>query len=353
MWFSGSYLVAWTKASTTVPLLTQGSVADPFPGVIGQEGTTVVIGNEPFSQGLQSGVTLDAGVWLDHGHYFSLEGSGLWLFQREQVQQRSSDGLGNPLFLRPFFDVSANAEGGELASAPGLLAGSVQVHVTEQLWGVELNTALHCHPENPCGLQLFTGIRYLQLSEGLRIDESVTAIAPGFLTLNNVPVPALTDEDDFETVNHFAGLQLGGKYHWQCGRMFMDFMGKAAVGVNQENVRISGFTSAEGQTVQGGVLALPSNIGNYTRNVFAVVPEGGITIGADLTHWLTFKAGYSILYWSNVVRPGDQVDRNVNPGQVPSSGVVGMTGGPTAPSFIFHDSSYWANLFTVGVELRY
>ena len=65
--------------------------------------------------------------------------------------------------------------------------------------------------------------------------------------------------------------------------------------------------------VPAGFLALPTNSGSpYHRNDFAMVPELGATLGLDLTARLRLTAGYSLIYWSKVVRAGDQVDINVN-----------------------------------------
>ena len=58
----------------------------------------------------------------------------------------------------------------------------------------------------------------------------------------------------------------------------------------------------------GGVLTQTSNIGRYYRNPFAVVPEVTISLGVQFAPWLRGTIGYNILYWSNVARPGNQID---------------------------------------------
>src|SRR4029453_13105386 len=69
------------------------------------------------------------------------------------------------------------------------------------------------------------------------------------------------------------------------------------------------------QTFPGGYFALPTNIGSHKRTVFAVVPEVGLTLGFQLTRWASVFAGYSFLYTNNVARPGNQIDRSINPTQ--------------------------------------
>jgi hypothetical protein len=53
---------------------------------------------------------------------------------------------------------------------------------------------------------------------------------------------------------------------------------------------------------------------------------------------------------TNVIRPGDQVDLNVDPNQFPPP----ATSGPfTAPAFAFHDSDIWLQGLNVGLEYNY
>ena len=62
------------------------------------------------------------------------------------------------------------------------------------------------------------------------------------------------------------------------------------------------------------MFAQPTNIGHYSRNVFAVVPEVGLSVGFEVTAWLRLSLGYNFLYWSDVVRPGEQIDRVIGVG---------------------------------------
>ena len=65
-------------------------------------------------------------------------------------------------------------------------------------------------------------------------------------------------------------------------------------------------------TANGGVLALASNIGTFTRDRLAVVPEVGLKIGYDVTDHMRLYAGYNLLAMSDVVRPGNRVASNTN-----------------------------------------
>jgi hypothetical protein len=60
--------------------------------------------------------------------------------------------------------------------------------------------------------------------------------------------------------------------------------------------------------------------------------------------------GYNFLYWSNVIRPGNQVDRVINPNLLPPANGLG---GPNRPTFEFHGSDFWAQGVSFGLEFRY
>ena len=100
----------------------------------------------------------------------------------------------------------------------------------------------------------------------------------------------------------------------------------------------SRYLGGAAQAFNGGLLALPSNIGRYDRDVFSWVPELGVTIGYQCTdHWKLF-VGYNVLYWSSVVRPGEQIDRTVNANQLPPP----VGGGPNRPLFTFNANDFAA-----------
>jgi hypothetical protein len=109
------------------------------------------------------------------------------------------------------------------------------------------------------------------------------------------------------------------------------------------------------QTFTGGYFALPSNIGSHTRTVFAVVPEIGINVGYQITPWASVFVGYSFLYTNNVVRPGNQLNRNVNPNQsVAYTGdPLSVSDAPAVPAFKFNSSDFWAQGVNVGLGFRF
>lgn len=92
------------------------------------------------------------------------------------------------------------------------------------------------------------------------------------------------------------------------------------------------------RTFPGGYFALPINIGDHSRTAFAVVPEIKFNLGYRVTPAATFYVGYGFLYASKVARPGNQINRNINPTQSVSyvGDVPANLDGTAQPAFKFN-----------------
>jgi len=102
-----------------------------------------------------------------------------------------------------------------------------------------------------------------------------------------------------------------------------------------------------------GFLASGSNSGHFTRDVFAVVPEVGINLGWQITTQLRASVGYTFLYWSSVVRPGDQVDVGLSGTQLPTDTRFNPGAGPARPAVLLRGKDFWAQGINFGLEFRY
>ena len=130
--------------------------------------------------------------------------------------------------------------------------------------------------------------------------------------------------------------------------------GGVAMGSTHQEVSINGSTTiAPAAPVRGGLLALPSNIGNYSRDKFTVVPQIGLNVGRQLNNNLRAYVGYNFIYWSSVVRPGDQIDPVINTTQLPDKNGPNPLVGPARPAFTFHDTSFWAQGISFGLAYSF
>ncbi|MFO0927300.1 MAG: BBP7 family outer membrane beta-barrel protein [Gemmataceae bacterium] len=65
-WGSADYLLWWIKgAPLPIPLVSTGDPTAALPGVIGQPGTRVLLGNQEVDTSTRSGFRLNAGGYLD------------------------------------------------------------------------------------------------------------------------------------------------------------------------------------------------------------------------------------------------------------------------------------------------
>jgi Putative beta barrel porin-7 (BBP7) len=360
-WLSAGYELSYIKPwKLTTPLVTTSQPTAPAPqGALGQPSTGILFGDR-VDFGRFDGLRLGAGLFLDDCDKFSVEGIGMVQIPGHVHYGAASDANGNPLIARPIFDVLSGAQASLSDSFAGRSAGSISVDSRSQLLGAELNARYDCRPTDHFHVDALVGFRFLRLAETLTIRDEVTALSDGVLTFNGSPISAgqmLTDVDNFHTVNHFYGLQLGTGFNWEGKWIYAGAYGKIAVGVTDQEVDITGSTTYLNplgtQVAGGGVLALPSNMGQHTRDALGWMPEGGINFGVKVKPCLRLTAGYSFLYWNAVVRPGAQINPAVNSAAISSSQFFGSPGGPPQPQFRFNDETYWVHTLTFGVDFRY
>ena len=145
-------------------------------------------------------------------------------------------------------------------------------------------------------------------------------------------------------MNLFNGLDLGVRTQFRYDAWSLELLGKVAAGPVQRTVSILGTQTvsvpgAAPVVSSGGLLALSSNIGSVTTHTLTAVPEFGVKLGWDVTPHVRVVTGYSVLWWLNVVRPGDVVDVGINPGLIPRPNPA--AGSPSRPAFIGRTSDVW------------
>ncbi len=344
---SAEVLFAWFKSSPTpVPIITDSYVDAP--------GVNVFLGGGSVDTNPNAGFKLTGAYRIDSR--LGVELSGFYIPTRRTSSSVSSTGEpGSIDLLLPFFDVTINQENVAEISFWPEYRGSAQATLSNNLGGGELNATWTMPPNDGWRVDLLGGVRFLQLRESYAITTSSPFNPPN-------PVDIWNTTDAFDARNRFLGVQVGARAAYDQGPWVGSVSGKLALGSMQQRVSVNGYLETNDynnygptQTFSGGYFALPTNSGDHSRNTFAVVPEIGLNVGYRLTPQATVFVGYSFLYMSSVARPGEQIDRNINPTQTVSYGndppVTPV--GPAQPTFSFHTTDFWAQTLSIGLAYRF
>jgi hypothetical protein len=376
LWVSGEYLLWWTKNPSLPPsLITTGPVSDN-PGALGHGGVPLT-GDTVDYHGF-SGFRVTGGLLFDDLGNTGLELSGFFLPRQNQNAFFGSDAKGNPVLAFRYLDPPVNgvaAEDAFQAAVPSVLSagppqlgpyhGTVGYAAENWVWGLEANVFAIAVSDGNSRIQLLAGFRYLNMDDNLDLSFSRTNVAGSGSSVEFLGKPfadpgaTVSSLDAFNTRNQFYGGQVGARSDFRFGQVALGLTGKIALGDTHEVVNING-TSSVGNlsgppiaTANVGQFAGPSNIGRTANDQFAVVPEAEIKLSYFFCENVRAFVGYNILYWSRVVRAGDQVDLTVD-----------TRGDPIDPGFVaksttlfpqsqFNHTDFWAQGIDIGMEFRY
>jgi hypothetical protein len=378
------YLLWWIRQGPTPVLLTTGPDDGIKGGVLGVPGTRVLFDSNNLDFGTISGVRAGAGWNFGEDRFWGIELSGFLLPENRISFTRSSNADGVPLLVRPFLSVDDATESGLEVAGKALdendvlvpsLQGRINIDASTRFWGWEANIVAHSVRDTNRRFDLLGGFRALGLDEELCIQENLLTRKDGALTFQTDPGVVASEidpppgstvrvVDEFSTRNRFYGGQLGGRFQWLWDRWQVDLTGKIAFGVTHQQSTIFGQSVLNNAIVSpGGMLALgtdkiKANIGELSRDQFAVVPEIGIHVHRDITSRIRASVGYGGIYWSAVARPGDQIDRNLNPKLIPTGRNTTATDfnpetDQVRPRAGLRDNGFWAHGANFRIEFRY
>lgn len=366
IYVQGDYLSFWAKGNPLPPLVTTSPPGTPqtAAGVLPESATTsILFGNERVDLNQRNGARINVGYWLVDGEFCGIEGQYFALEQ--QNTNYSAFSTGDPILARPFVDVGPSVAFPTNASAlvafPGFqtplggtgnLEGGINIHTTSniQSGGALYRRLVWIDFDKQCRMDIIMGYRFFRLDDSVTINDDFTF----FPTSGPQAETNFVSQDIFSAKNVFNGGEIGLKwYQYFCGRFSLELIGKCAFGNNREKMYINGSNTITslGQSVPsvGGFLTQPSNIGNYTRDVFAVLPEFNANLRVDITRNLRATMGYTFIYMNRVQRSGDAINLNLNPTQLNGGTLVGAA----EPSFAFNDTTFWVHGVNGGFEYRY
>jgi len=364
---TAEYLAWWVKGANIPPLVTTSppNGVNGVPGAL--PGSTVLLGGDGLDTTFRQGGRLASVWWFDDCASCGIDTRSFFTGRIVNRFAVNSDMV--PNLFRPFTPANPGLGAfSEQVTRAGSTIGGVRAENRSMFWGTEAN-----YRDNICcgcnyRVDLLVGFRYLQLDERLTIVEDFTRVTP--LTVQDFPGGPISTEpagtrviirDSFGTKNQFYGGQLGLVGDYRRDRWTLDFRTTVALGTTHQELDIEGnqtrlIPGAPPAVFNSGLLALNSNIGERSRDVFSVVPEVGLTVGYQVTDHLKTFVGYNFLYWSNVIRPGDQIDTTIDVNRVPRFVPPGVTvpdAGQIRPAVLFKETDFWAHGITAGFEYRW
>jgi hypothetical protein len=368
---SAEYLLWWTKKSPIpVPLVTTTSSPDQMPpATIGADGTSVLLGNQDLNTSTRHGARFTAGAWCDEHGELGLEANYFFLASHTVTRNIASNGGPNDALLAvPFFADDLGMETSFTLAAPSTLAGGATLSLTSRLQGAELNGMVKTCNGPDFQFDVLVGFRFVDLRENLSFATNSLGIQdPSVAGSNNGLI--LNTLDQFDMDNRFYGFQVGARAEYHLGDLFVNGFAKLALGDMHQVATINGtaetnffnapvggpFTGVPTQILPGsGIFAQATNIGRTSRHEFEAVPEVGINVGYYITGGLRAFLGYDFLYLSNVLRPGNQIDRTITFSQTVQNSIAGNPSAPgDRPVVLLVGSSFWAQGLNFGVEWRY
>jgi hypothetical protein len=380
---SAEYLMWWVKdAPLSIPLVSAGPIATTHHGLLGDPAkngadSTILYGSPHYpaqggndTQRFQnfSGTRFTFGYTLGAERRFALEASAFALQQQSAGYASRGDDTGHPVMGIPVYNSVdyriggmriftgedslpfSLAEDALRARSNGLITGGISVVNDLDLWGGELNGVISLYRTPSWEISGIVGFRYLELSESLNITSVIEGLSQAYYGQFGVV------RDGFSTKNRFYGGTLGLRGSYSTGRLSLDMSARVALGTVEQIQNIAGgyfsynFKGAYDAGTQG-VFAQTSNEGRVSANRFAAVPEAQIKIGYAITPRLRATVGYDFLYFSSVMRPGDNMNREVPKGQTfnQADPIVSTT----SPSRLTRTTDFFAHGVSVGMEYRF
>src|SRR5436190_5217843 len=211
-WASAEALFWWTKNGPNPnALVTGGAPGSDSIGILGQPGTTVVIGGRDSDFNTSTGGRFAIGYSSQSAFStctVGFEVGGFFLNRKSDNSRADSDAAGNPVLSRPIFDPLMMMETVQRVSSPGAFEGHINVGASSRFWGAEANALI----SRSFGPDFLVGVRYLRLDEGLAVNQQSTVLAGGVAGFNGESLFApstLRINDTFASRNQFYGGQIG------------------------------------------------------------------------------------------------------------------------------------------------
>jgi hypothetical protein len=351
-WASAEYLLWWVRPMNTPDLIQTVPSDVALRAVVA--GTTLPAGStsryfpdeSPLKFGAFSGVRGNFGVNFDR---FGLDASVIYL--PEITKSGGLSTTGSPLSVgQSYIRAGTGTPITLLASLNGISTGGITSDVSSKLWSADGNVRLPFYNLFTDSTDAIVGFRYFDLQEKLNTSFR-SDLATGTTVLIN---------DSVDTKNQFYGGQVGlnGRINGVERGLGFDSTGKLALGGMHQSATLNGSNTflnpgLAPDTEAGGLYARGANLGHFSRDRFAMIYEQTFNVTYNFNSRSQVYFGYSIIWVSSVMRPGNAIDPVVNDSGVRF--IANPPAGNTAnrPAFSWNAGDFWAQGMNFGFRLQY
>ncbi len=360
-WYSGEYLLWWTKSERVPVLVTSAASGNPS---LDNPLTRVVLGGNTPDPIRSSGARFTYGWSLGKEKRAGIEIGYQFLGTSQTLQSIQGGGRTDESILgRPLINAPTGREDAVLISHARML-GTFDAITSLRVQGWEVTGLMNLFHNETFRFTALAGYRYFMVNEGFRADQYsyYYGAQPTGSNTTAAAVPyRVSSSDQLDAHNRFHGAQLGLRSEFEKWGFFASLDAKVSLGETTEVLKNSGQTVAVADVPNapnvsyfpGGVFGQPSNSGRFQRSEFGVLPEANFKMGYQFNSNSRFYVGYQFLYLNRVVRATDQIDRTVDLMQSSSSDPFALRLPAIRPAVPFNQSDFWTQGLTFGLEWRY
>lgn len=322
-WASAEYMYWHMLGGRIPPLVTSslpGTTRDDA-GVLNAPTTTVLLGNDSFVDGGESGGRFGFGFWLDDCRDVGVEFIYTMVGTSSDALSVSSNEAA--ILARPFFNIQTGTEDARILGFPNEVSGGVQIAGSTSYDVYEF--LIHRPISRDCWTptHVVYGYRAAELDDSLSISDvsqSLSGATSG---------ASVQSRDSFRSRNVFHGFEAGIQTDFRLSQCWqLGINGKVAFGETSHRTTILGTSTATNSqgnstTTPNGLLAQQSNTGVFRSNSHSVIQDLTVRLQRRVRRGMTGSIAYTIHRWNSIARASEQIDRSINPTQIPPGTLVG------------------------------
>lgn len=356
MWFTSESLLTFAGRRRS-PVLVTTSAVNVLP-LQGAPGVTDAFGGDIVSD-LSSGYRLSAGGYMGSQKKIGIGIRGYGIFDSSETFTGDTGAPATSSIGIPFLNLNAIAGqqtapgltgavndayivGGNTPANAPISTGSVRAADTIKFIGTDLSGHFLIARSGSFRTDLISGYTYSQLRNRTSLYTNSVNQFVGDGIANGT---LLTTYDEFSVENRFNGAHLGVLSSVVRNRVSFTTLAKIAFGNMRSRLHINGSGTVAGAPTGQGLFTAPAGTGNmgvYTTDRFAFLPELGMKLGYSIRPNIQVTVGYTLLVWSDVMLSGEQIDSTIN-----------LSGLGPRPVALDKHTAYWTQSVDLGLNFAY